>query len=59
MAEEGPYSSLRAKLQALLVLAVSVWGLWEGKVVQGLLHNPRTDRCVATLLWLKLALAEC
>lgn len=46
MEEEGPYSGLRAKLQALLVLAVSVWGLWEGKVVQGLLHNPRTDRFV-------------
>lgn len=32
-------------MQALLVLAVSVWGLWEGKVIQGLLWSPRVNRC--------------
>lgn len=36
---------LRGKMWAFLVLAVSVWGLWEGKVIQGLLWNPRTNRC--------------
>ncbi len=44
-AESAAYSNdLRGKLQALLVLAVSCWALWEGRIVQGLLWSPRTDR---------------
>ena len=45
--EDGPFSDLRGKLTALLVLAVSAWGLWEGRIIQGLLYSPRTDRCGA------------
>ena len=37
-------NDLRSKMQAAMILAVSVWGLAEAKVFQTLLWGSRTNR---------------